>query len=67
MDDSRYILPVVLSWPVFWCEYSLGETILEEVPVQVTDPLDVDSHHSAAHRQLGVVAPGSRDHVPWPQ
>ena len=41
----------------------LGETVLHEVPVQVTDPLDVYRDYSATHGELAVIPPGSCDHV----
>ena len=34
-----------------------------EVPVEVTDPLDVDGHHAAADGELSVVAARCRHHV----
>ena len=43
--------------------YILGEAIFHEVPVQVTDPLDVYGHHPSTDGQLGVVAPGGPHHV----
>lgn len=44
--------------------YILGQAIFHEVPVQVTDPLDVYGHHPPADWELGVVPPGGPDHVP---
>ena len=41
----------------------LGDAIFHEVPVQVTDPLDVYGHHPATDGELGVVAPGGPHHV----
>ena len=45
-------------------KYLLRKAVGEEVPVEVADPLDVDRHHAAAHRQLGVVPAGRLHHVP---
>ena len=41
----------------------LGKAILHEVPVKVTDPLDVYGHHASTDGQLGVVSPGRPHHV----
>ena len=37
--------------------------MLHEVPVEVTDPLDVYGHYSSADGELAVVPPSSCDHV----
>ena len=41
----------------------LGKAILHEVPVEVTDPLDVYGHHASTDGELGVVPPGRPHHV----
>ena len=41
----------------------LGKAVPHEVPVQVTDPLDVYGHHAAANRKLSVVTARRRNHV----
>ena len=41
----------------------LWEAMPHEVPVQVTDPLDVYCNHAAADRELSVVATRRRHHV----
>lgn len=43
----------------------LGKAIFHEVPVKVTDPLDMDGHHPSADCQLCVVAPCSCHHVAY--
>ena len=41
----------------------LGKAMPHEVPVEVTDPLDVYGYHAAADRELSVVATRCRHHV----
>ena len=43
----------------------LGQAVLDEVRVQVTDPVDVDGDHAALHRKRRVVSIGCANYITW--
>ena len=43
----------------------LWQTIFVKIPVEITDPLDVDCDHSSGYWELSVVSSCRRHHVTW--